>query len=426
MSTGICRIADRKPIFLFREELITNFVEQRFNIMNIKTFFPTALAAITLSAAAAEPERFTISGHVSNVPDSTVLELCRADGNLLKTIATDTISGGRIHFSDTISGPRQKYLLAGESRGLPSWLTAIWVESGADITVSGDGILYPLWDIISTIPEQASESALIKSTLPEFAEYLRLQAEETELIKHFYIDLKGAPEHEAATWSRIDSIRTMSAPLDSVMRFKKLAFMGSAPIDRVWLDEFADYARAVYTDPDYELREPVMAIYGRLTPEILETESGKIIKDYLTMDGIIDADDRMADGTLYDPQGNAHTLAEFAGKRHILLDFWSRGCGPCIASMPEAEEVAAQYADRLAFISISSDNEADWKDFIAGKVDKVIHLNELNDGRPGLAGRYGAFSIPHYVLIAPDGTVQAKWSGYGPGSLHQQLSELLK
>ncbi len=94
--------------------------------------------------------------------------------------------------------------------------------------------------------------------------------------------------------------------------------------------------------------------------------------------------------------------------------------------MPEAEEVAAQYADRLAFISISSDSEADWKDFIAGKADKVIHLNELSDGRPGLAGRYGAFSIPHYVLIAPDGTVLAKWSGYGPGSLHQQLSELLK
>lgn len=394
--------------------------------MNIRTVLSIALTVVAASATAAQPGRFTITGHVTGVPDSTVLELNRADGNLLKTIATDTIIGGRIHFSDTISGPRQKYLLTGESRGLPSRLAPVWVEPGADITVSGDGILYPLWDISSAIPEQASESALSKSTLPEFAEYLRLQAEETEVIKHFFIDLKGAPEYEAATWSRIDSIRTLSAPLDSVMRFKKLAYMGSAPIDRVWLDEFAHYARAVYTDPDYELREPVMAIYGRLTPEMLETESGRIIKDYMSMDGIIDVGGRMADGTLYDPQGNAHTLAEFAGKRHILLDFWSRGCGPCIASMPEAEEVAAQYADRLTFISISSDSEADWKDFIAGKVDKVIHLNELSEGRPGLAGRYGAFSIPHYVLIAPDGTVLAKWSGYGPGSLHQQLSELLK
>lgn len=229
--------------------------------MNIRTVLSVVLAVIAASATAAQPGRFTISGHVTGVPDSTVLELNRADGNLLKTIATDTIIGGRIHFSDTISGPRQQYLLSGESRGLPSRLTAVWVEPGADITVSGDGILYPLWDISSTIPEQASESALTKSTLPEFAEYLRLQAEETEVIKHFFIDLKGAPEYEAATWSRIDSIRTLSAPLDSVMRFKKLAFMGSAPIDRVWLDEFADYARAVYTDPGYELREPVMAIY---------------------------------------------------------------------------------------------------------------------------------------------------------------------
>ncbi|MDE6854434.1 MAG: AhpC/TSA family protein [Muribaculaceae bacterium] len=393
--------------------------------MNIRLILSSVLAAIAYLATAEEPGRFTISGHVTNVPDSTSLSLYRSSGKLLKTIATDTIINGQIHFTDTVSGPKQQYLLSGESRGLPTWLVPIWVEPGAEITVSGDGIMYPLWEFGSTVPEQASESALTKATLPEFTELLRLQTEETEIIKHLFIDLKGAPEHQPSHWARIDSIRALSAPLLKTMDIKKLVYLGSAPIDQVWLNVFSEYAETVYSNPESDLAEPVRAIYGRLTPEILESETGQKIKAYLTSGSILAEGDCMIDGILYDTQGRSHSLAEFSGK-HILLDFWSRGCGPCIASMPEAEEVAAQHADRLAIVSISLDTEADWKDFLAGKDSNVFHWNELSDRRPGLAERYGAFGIPYYVLISPDGTIISKWSGYGHGSLHQQVSTLLK
>lgn len=77
--------------------------------MNIRTVLSVALAVIAASATAAQPGRFTISGHVTGVPDSTVLDLCRADGRLLRTIATDTIIGGRIHFSDGRPGLAGRY-----------------------------------------------------------------------------------------------------------------------------------------------------------------------------------------------------------------------------------------------------------------------------------------------------------------------------
>ena len=49
----------------------------------------------------------------------------------------------------------------------------------------------------------------------------------------------------------------------------------------------------------------------------------------------------MADGDLYDLDGNVRHLSEFKGK-YILLDFWSQGCGPCLQSLPELEEVTEQ------------------------------------------------------------------------------------
>ena len=39
--------------------------------------------------------------------------------------------------------------------------------------------------------------------------------------------------------------------------------------------------------------------------------------------------DEMADTDLYDLQGNIHHLADYKGK-YLLVDFWSRGCGPCM------------------------------------------------------------------------------------------------
>lgn len=393
--------------------------------MNLKTISLSALSVIiAATATAAEPGRFTITGHVTNVPDSTVVELCREEGRMLKTVALDTIIDGRIFFSDTISGPKQKYRITGASRGLPSYLAPIWVEPGAEITITGDGTLYPLWHISSPIPNQASWGALVKATLPEFAELLQCYAEETEAIKHLYIDLKGEEKYMREGWDKINSIRDAYAPLEKAIEIKKLTYLGSAPIDEMWLDEFSNFAENVYRHPDSELRETVMAIFGRLTPEQLETDLGQKINDYLTMESILNEGDKMADGTLYDMQGNPHTLGELAGK-YILLDFWSRGCGPCVASLPEADEVAEKYADRLAFVSISSDGEAEWKEFLAGKESKVIQWNQLLNVQPGLAARYGGFAIPHYVLISPDGIIAAKWSGYGEGMLRQKLSELI-
>mgnify|MGYP003057865721 CR=1 FL=1 len=71
------------------------------------------------------------------------------------------------------------------------------------------------------------------------------------------------------------------------------------------------------------------------------TEAGQIITGYMNLPETVNVGDEMADGDLYDLDGNVRHLSEFKGK-YILLDFWSQGCGPCLQSLPELEEASVR------------------------------------------------------------------------------------
>ena len=128
----------------------------------------------------------------------------------------------------------------------------------------------------------------------------------------------------------------------------------------------------------------------------------------------------MTDGTLYDPDGNEHHLAEFKGQ-YILLDFWSQTCGPCRQAIPELEEVARTYAGRLTVVCISTDPQEVWKQCLQIKGMKGIQWNELRNDGGGLQADYSVQGLPHYVLIAPDGKVKHVWTGYWKGVIRTIL-----
>ena len=132
----------------------------------------------------------------------------------------------------------------------------------------------------------------------------------------------------------------------------------------------------------------------------------------------------MADAELYDLQGGNHSLAELKGK-YILLDFWSRGCGPCILSIPEMGELASIYKDKLNIVSISTDNKKMWEEASEAHPMSWNNWNDLN-GTAGLYANYDQGAIPAYTLISPEGIVLEQWVGYGEGSLKFKLATLIK
>jgi thioredoxin 1 len=73
-------------------------------------------------------------------------------------------------------------------------------------------------------------------------------------------------------------------------------------------------------------------------------------------------------------------------EKAVLIDFWAEWCGPCKMIAPLLDEVADEYADKLAIVKLNVDEN------------------------PNTAQKFGIRSIPTLILFK-DGAVQAQKLG---------------
>jgi thiol-disulfide isomerase/thioredoxin len=88
----------------------------------------------------------------------------------------------------------------------------------------------------------------------------------------------------------------------------------------------------------------------------------------------------------------------------IVLDFWATWCGPCVKSLPGLIEVMSAFpADRVKLIGVNQSEPADLvKRFLETRDWKLV---VAMDTRQSVARDYGVDSIPHTVIVGPDGNV---------------------
>lgn len=371
------------------------------------------------------PDKYLVTGQLSNVPDGTKIGLYREDGQLIVPVLQDTIMNGVFTFSDTVSCTKKLLLISAE-KGFPSnWLN-VWVAPGKHITITGSDKLICIWGVKSDIPEQLEENNYVACAWKLRKEYLKHDVVAADWLKQM-----GSKEYaddqdfSKLTWAKVDSIRQLSFPLQRSVFKEELSYMKTAPISRIWMEKMVLYAQM---SQGMKFLMPFLAelkeLYFSMPKSVKQTADAQLVYQYLFPAAAVGIGDEMVDGELYDTQGTVHHLSEFNGK-YILLDFWSRGCGPCLDSFPEMEEIITMYQDKLEVISISIDSEKHWKEFIKEKKLEGNQWNELRRANTGLAASYQVKGYPHYVLIAPDGKIQEVWGGYGKGSLLNKMKEYL-
>jgi peroxiredoxin len=161
-----------------------------------------------------------------------------------------------------------------------------------------------------------------------------------------------------------------------------------------------------------------------MSEEDKNTPVGYLITAKLFPPAVVNVGDDMADADLLDTDGNTKHLSDYLGK-YLLLDFWIRGCGPCIMALPEMKEISETYRDKLTIISISLDGENAWKGALSAHDMPWVNICDPKS-MGGVAANYGVTGIPNYVMISPEGKIIDKWMGFGEGFLREKVSANLK
>lgn len=114
--------------------------------------------------------------------------------------------------------------------------------------------------------------------------------------------------------------------------------------------------------------------------------------------------------------------------RFLLLDFWTLCCVNCHHVLAELRELESKYADVLTVVGVHSPKFEHEK--LADTVLQAIHRHDishpvLNDPDMTTWQAYGVRAWPTLVLIDPEGTIIATYSGEGHGHALDALIDSL-
>ncbi len=112
--------------------------------------------------------------------------------------------------------------------------------------------------------------------------------------------------------------------------------------------------------------------------------------------------------SLPDLQGTRVSLASLRG-RPVLVNFWATWCPPCRAELPALEQLARDKPSCLAVLGVTLDSGGAREVGAFAKENQLDYPLLLDDGSAGRA--YKVITLPHSVLVAPDGTIAGRFRG---------------
>ena len=356
--------------------------------MNKKTIITALLALVAMAGQAQTKNTAIVKGYSPALEDSTVVNIYIDN----MSAASDTVFGGRFTLTVPVEKLTESRLFL-MGKGCPNYLSTLFLSPGVTVSLTGTDCLHPLWKVDSPVPEQQTINRIMEHNSEAIREYLLIELDD-------------------ASWNKM-------LPIYMKMLKQTLDILPSLPVDAASLTKLEGVAHTAKNMKDFpymqQLKELEASTAAR-APKGFEKELA-MIHAFVYPSHVQQVGEEFVDAELFDMQGNTHRLSEaFADGRHVLLDFWSLGCGPCRMAEPEMREVYERMKDRLEIIGINRDNPSTWQENDWSR--KIVWPN-WNDGKMGKGGVENLYcdedAIPYYVLLSPDGRILWKNVGYGVG-----------
>tara|TARA_B100000795_G_C22596045_1_gene359334 strand:- start:184 stop:744 length:561 start_codon:yes stop_codon:yes gene_type:complete len=161
-----------------------------------------------------------------------------------------------------------------------------------------------------------------------------------------------------------------------------------------------------------QTRMPIQVFLQRtisFSPSEIEKEDRTVLKDY--------------NWKLSDLNSNNVDLSESKGKV-ILINFWATWCPPCVAEMPELQELYDQYKGKVDFYFVTNDNPKKINLFLNNKEYDLPVFRPLEESPNVLASK----SLPTTYLISKKGEIIMRKVGaanWNSDKVHQTIDDLL-
>ncbi len=344
-----------------------------------------------------EAPGYVIDMHISNTSmDSAFLYELAQDGWELK----DSVKGdsGKFHFEGQIEGAN--YLAVGDRKR--NYSVRLMADNST-ITITGNF-------------EKPGEETVTGS--PAHSEYLAIQ----DSMTVFSSTMENLIEKYNAA-EGTDDTAAMSSIESEYHLYEKLkdkwlkGWVQANP--KSYVAQFYMINPLSYQLSTEELRE----MFDGMAPEVNNSQMYATLSNKLAILENSAVGQIAPEFTMNDTDGNPVTLSSQFGN-YLLIDFWASWCGPCRMENPHMVELYNEYHPKgYDVLGVSLDRDKDkWLAAIAKDNLTWNHVSDLGFWNNAAAKLYGVSSIPHTVLIDPQGKIIAR--GLSGDELEAKLAEL--
>lgn len=156
-------------------------------------------------------------------------------------------------------------------------------------------------------------------------------------------------------------------------------------------------------------KDTVSTLYKSFSKEVKQTDFGKKIFTFLSLNRNIKIGDKFVDFSQRDTTGKFIKLSSIQSKC-ILLEFWGSWCGPCREENPSLVKIYNEFKQKgFEILGVASETDKQqWAKAIKADGLNWINVTDFKGGDNKAAMIYGVSGYPTNFLIDKDGIIIAK------------------